>query len=68
MTETLAVRDASVRFTAGHATVYAVNGVSFSVQRGQTVAIVGESGSGKSVTCLSVLRLLKSRCSGCSRG
>jgi oligopeptide/dipeptide ABC transporter ATP-binding protein len=58
MTETLAVRDLSVRFTVEHATVHAVNGVSFSVQRGQTVAIVGESGSGKSVTCLSLLRLL----------
>ena len=55
---TLTVTDLSVRFEVEHATVHAVNGVSFAVQRGQTVAIVGESGSGKSVTCLSVLRLL----------
>ena len=58
MTPTLTVTDLSVRFTTEHATVHAVNGVSFSVDRGQTVAIVGESGSGKSVTCLSLLRLL----------
>jgi len=36
----------------------AVNGISFSVRRGETFALVGESGSGKSVTALSVLRLL----------
>ncbi len=55
---TLTVTDLSVQFAIEHATVHAVNGVSFSVGRGQTVAIVGESGSGKSVTCLSLLRLL----------
>jgi oligopeptide/dipeptide ABC transporter ATP-binding protein len=58
MTATLAVRDLTVRFRAGQATVHAVNGVSFSVDRGKTLAIVGESGSGKSATCLSVLGLL----------
>jgi oligopeptide/dipeptide ABC transporter ATP-binding protein len=58
MTATLAVSDLTVRFQTEEATVHAVNGVSFSVDPGRTVAIVGESGSGKSVTCLSLLRLL----------
>jgi peptide/nickel transport system ATP-binding protein len=40
--------------------VRAVDGVSFSVQKGETLAIVGESGCGKSVTSLSILRLIAS--------
>ena len=55
---TLAVSDLTVRFRTPHTTVHAVNGVSFTLDRGRTAAIVGESGSGKSVTCLSLLRLL----------
>jgi oligopeptide/dipeptide ABC transporter ATP-binding protein len=58
VTATLAVSDLTVRFRTQRATVHAVNGVSFTVDRGRTVAIVGESGSGKSVTCLSLLGLL----------
>jgi oligopeptide/dipeptide ABC transporter ATP-binding protein len=58
VTTTLAVRDLTVRFRTGQSVIHAVNGVSFSVDRGRTIAIVGESGSGKSVTCLSVLGLL----------
>jgi microcin C transport system ATP-binding protein len=50
----LDVQDLSVAFRGKRV----VEGVSFSVRRGETVALVGESGSGKSVTALSCLRLL----------
>ncbi len=54
----LAVRDLAVAFGRGAQQVDAVRGVSFALNRGQTLALVGESGSGKSVTALSVLQLL----------
>ena len=52
------VRDLSVQFHMGARNVDAVRGVSFHIDRGETVALVGESGSGKSVTALSLLQLL----------
>jgi oligopeptide/dipeptide ABC transporter ATP-binding protein len=54
----LAIRDLHTEFTTGAGVVRAVDGVSWTVDPGETVAIVGESGSGKSVTALSVLRLI----------
>ena len=56
----LEVRNLSVTFAGrgGAAPVEAVKRVSFSLDRGETLALVGESGSGKSVTALSILQLL----------
>jgi microcin C transport system ATP-binding protein len=54
----LEVRDLSVFFGAGPGAIEAVKGVSFSLEKGETLALVGESGSGKSVTALSILQLL----------
>src|SRR5215813_4829836 len=52
------VRDLSVRFAAGPTSIDAVSHVSFSVAKGEIVALVGESGSGKTVSALSIMRLL----------
>jgi microcin C transport system ATP-binding protein len=56
----LDVRNLSVTFAGrgGAAPVEALKGVSFSLDRGETLALVGESGSGKSVTALSIVQLL----------
>jgi microcin C transport system ATP-binding protein len=54
----LDVRDLSVVFHQPSGDTIAVDHVSFSIQRGECVALVGESGSGKSVSALSVLKLL----------
>ncbi len=54
----LSVEDLSVAFRQGGRETLAVDRVSFTVDRGETVAIVGESGSGKSVSALSILKLL----------
>jgi microcin C transport system ATP-binding protein len=61
MSETplLDVRDLSVTFDIGRGRTFtAVDHVSFTLEKGETLALVGESGSGKSVTALSVLQLL----------
>ena len=54
----LDVRDLVVRFRTRDGTVYAVNGVSFALEPGETLGLVGESGCGKSVTNLAIMRLL----------
>ncbi|MFB0963082.1 MAG: ABC transporter ATP-binding protein [Pseudomonas sp.] len=54
----LSIEDLSVEFFSGETVQRAVNNISFSILKGETLALVGESGSGKSVTAHSILRLL----------
>src|ERR687895_852092 len=53
----LEVRDLRTAFRTDDGIVHAVDGVSFSVEKGKTLGIVGESGCGKSVTCLTIMGL-----------
>ena len=64
MTETPAVdvENLVVRFHQRDRTIYAVNGVSFRLARGEVLGILGESGSGKTVTLRSLMRLLPHNC------
>jgi len=57
----LEVTDLKTQFETKEGPVTAVNGVSFSLMRGETLGIVGESGCGKSVTSLSIMRLIPKR-------
>ena len=59
----LSVRNLGVVFSQGGVTTMAVEGATFDIAKGETMALVGESGSGKSVTALSVMRLLPSSAS-----
>jgi oligopeptide/dipeptide ABC transporter ATP-binding protein len=54
----LEVKNLCTEFRTGAGVVHAVDGISYTVEPGETVAIVGESGSGKSVGALSLLRLI----------
>ena len=55
--ELLSVSNLNVKFELKNVDVNAVKGTSFSIKKGETLAIVGESGSGKSVTAMSIMRL-----------
>lgn len=57
--EILKVKDLSVNFYIEDRVIPAVDGVSFSLQKGETLGLVGESGCGKSVTALSIIGLLQ---------
>jgi peptide/nickel transport system ATP-binding protein len=55
------VEDLTVKFVSREAAVHAVNGVSFTLAKGEVLGILGESGSGKSVTLRALMRLLPAR-------
>jgi oligopeptide/dipeptide ABC transporter ATP-binding protein len=58
MTALLTVRDLRVSFPDAAGRIHPVDGVSFTIDRGKTLALVGESGCGKSLTSLALLRLI----------
>ncbi len=58
MAALLEVEDLRVRFNTPEGTVRAVNGISYALDEGETLAVVGESGCGKSVSMLSILDLI----------
>ena len=54
----LEIKDLQTHFFTSAGIVKAVDGVSYTVEQGETVAVVGESGSGKSVTAMTIMRLI----------
>ena len=58
MTNLLEVKGLETQFRTREGIIHAVNGISFSLKKGETLGIVGESGSGKSVSMMSMLRLI----------
>ena len=60
MSHLLEVRDLVTRFYTEEGVVHAVNGISYSIDEGESMALVGESGCGKSVSVLSLMRLIPS--------
>ncbi len=68
MAELLSVKDLVVKYKTDLETVSAVNGISFSLNKGETIGLVGETGAGKTTTALSLLRLLPERTGKIEKG
>ena len=64
----LEVKDLEVIYQTEEETVRAVNGVSFSLKKGEAIGIVGETGAGKTTTALAILRLLPENIGRVPRG
>ncbi|MDC7245270.1 MAG: ABC transporter ATP-binding protein [Sphaerochaetaceae bacterium] len=59
MEKLLEIKDLKVHFETREATIHAVNGISYTLHKGETIGIVGESGSGKTVSSMSLLKLIE---------
>lgn len=66
--EILNIRDLSIIYKTDLETVYAVNGISFSLREGETMGLVGETGAGKTTTALGILGLLPERTARVTQG
>ncbi len=64
----LNIEDLHVQYDTSEGTAYAVNGISFKINRGETFGLVGETGAGKTTTALSILKLLPQRVGNISGG
>ncbi len=58
MSEFLKVSDLTVQYSSGGEIIHAVNGISFELEKGKTLALVGETGAGKTTIAKSILRIL----------
>jgi peptide/nickel transport system ATP-binding protein len=58
MSKLLDIKDLYVRYNTDDGIIYALNGVNFSLEKGETLGLVGETGAGKTTLALSILRLL----------
>ena len=61
MEELLKIENLSVEYRSGGSVAKAVNGLNFTINKGEAIGLVGESGAGKTTTALSVLNLLPKR-------
>ena len=57
----LEIKDLHVIYKTDEETVYAVNGLDLTVNKGETLGLVGETGAGKTTTALSIMKLLPER-------
>lgn len=64
----LKIENLKVIYKTDIETVYAVNGISFALEKGKTLGLVGETGAGKTTTALSIMRLLPERSSKIAEG
>lgn len=64
----LEIKDLAIQYRTDLETVYAVNGISFSIDAGETLGLVGETGAGKTTTALGILGLLPERTGYVSSG